>query len=68
MFTFTTPHPNGNNFQIFATPRTTGGATAFFVCTAKVETDSTAGTKFSVWCRSAANVIIDGDFYVHTIP
>ena len=67
-FTFTTPHPNGNNFQIFATARTNGGASAFFVCTVKVETDSTAGTKFTVWCRNAANAIVDGDFYVHTIP
>jgi hypothetical protein len=67
-FTFATPHPNGNNFQIFATPRTAGGTTPFFTCTAKVETDTTAGTKFSVWCRNASNAIIDGDFWVHTIP
>ena len=67
-FTFATPHPNGNNFQIFATPRTAGGTTPFFTCTAKVETDTTAGTKFSVWCRNASNAIIDGDFWVHTVP
>ena len=67
-FTFANPHPNGNNFQIFATPRTQGGSTNFFVCTAKVETDTTAGTKFSVWCRNASNSIIDGDFWVHTVP
>ena len=67
-FTFTNAHPNGNNYQICVTPRTTSTTTAFFVCTAKVETDSTAGTKFSVWCRNASNAIIDGDFWVHTVP
>ena len=67
-FTFTPAHPNGNNFQIFVTSRTSGTATAFCVCTAKVETDSTAGTKFTVWCRNASNAIIDGDFWVHTVP
>ena len=36
-FTFTNAHPNGNNYQIFVTPRTTSTTTAFFVCTAKVE-------------------------------
>ena len=67
-FNFTPAHPNGNNFQIFATPRTSGTGTAFYVCTTKVEVDSTAGTKFTVWCRNASNTIIDADFYVHTIP
>jgi hypothetical protein len=66
--TFTPPHPNGNFYQIFATPRTSGSGQPFFVCTAKVEVDSTAGTKFTVWCRNASNAIIDGDFYVHTVP
>jgi hypothetical protein len=67
-FTFTNAHPNLNNYQIFVTPRTSSTNTAFFVCTAKVEVDSTAGTKFSVWCRNASNAIIDGDFWVHTVP
>ena len=67
-FTFTPAHPNGNNFQIFVTPRTTSVSTIFYVCTAKVETDSTAGTKFSVWCRNASNTIVDGDFSFTPCP
>ena len=67
-FVFNPPHPNGNNYLIFATPRTTSTTTPLYTCTVKVEVDSTAGTKFTVWCRNASNTIVDGDFMVHTLP
>ena len=67
-FVFTPAHPNGNNYMVFATPRTSSTTTAFFTCTVKVETPATAGTQFTVWCRNAANTIVDGDFFVYTLP
>ena len=63
-FTFSTAHPSGANYMVTATPNTALISTAFYVCTAKVE----SSPSFSVWCRTAANAIIDGDFFVHTVP
>ena len=60
-FTFSPAHPNGVNYMVMATPNT---ATTFYVCTTQV----VSSTSFSVWCRSAANAIIDGDFFVCTVP
>jgi hypothetical protein len=63
-FTFANAHPLGANYMVIATPNTALSTTAFYVCTTKVE----SSTSFSVWCRSSANAIIDGDFFVHTVP
>ena len=63
-FTFANAHPLGANHMVIATPNTALSTTAFYVCTTKVE----SSTSFSVWCRSTANAILDGDFFVHTVP
>jgi hypothetical protein len=63
-FTFTNAHPLGANYMVIATPNTALSTTAFYLCTTKVE----SSTSFSVWCRSTANAILDGDFFVHTVP
>ena len=63
-FTFPTAHPNGANYMIMVTPNTSSTSSAFYICSSKVE----SSTSFSVWCRTSSNAIIDGDFFVYTIP
>ena len=63
-FTLATAHPSGANYMVIATPNTALVSTAFYVCTTKVE----SSTSFSVWCRTSSNAIVDGDFFVHTVP
>ena len=62
--TFSPAHPNGTNYMVMATANTGSTGTSFYVCTTKVE----SSTSFSVWCRNASNTIVDGDFYVMTVP
>ena len=65
LHTFTFPaHPTGIDYLVFAQAYTAGTATAFFTCTAS----HSFITAFSVWCRTAANAIVDGNFYVYTVP
>jgi hypothetical protein len=68
-------HPNGNNFAVIATAYTSGSSswdgTNDFILTTKVES---GGTGMSVWCRrpglayNATNGLVDGSFYVYTVP
>ena len=61
--TFTPAHPNGADFLVFAQPRTTGATNAFFTCTA-----SQTITVLNVWCRDLTNAIVNGNFYIYTVP
>ncbi len=63
-FRFPTAYPNGLSYMVMAAPNTGGSGTAFYTCTAKVE----SSTSCSVWCRKADNTFTDGDFYVYTVP
>jgi hypothetical protein len=65
LYTFTFPaHPGGIEFLVFVQAWTTATSTSVFSCTAS----HVSSTAFSVWCRSAANAITDGNFYVYTVP
>jgi hypothetical protein len=66
-FTLPSAHPQGNQYLLMVTPRTTGtGAGTFFYCTANV----VSSTAFAVWCRNLASsgAVMDGEFYVRSIP
>ena len=63
-FTFSPAHPDGTNYMVMATANTGATSSSFYVCTTKVE----SSTSFSVWCRNASNTIVDGDFFVMTVP
>ena len=63
-FTFANADPLGVNYMVIATPSAALSTTAFYMCATKVE----SSTSFSVWRRSSANAIIDGDFFLHTVP
>ena len=65
VYTFTFPaHPSGLDYMVFAQAFTGATSSAFFTCTVST---STSGA-FNVWCRTAANAIIDGNFVVYTVP
>ncbi len=65
LYSFTIPaHPSGQNYVVIVQPRTGSTGTAYFTCTANVA----SSTNFLVWCRNASNTIVDGEFYVYTIP
>jgi len=58
VFTLPTAHPLGADYTLTVTP------TTFIVCSAVV----TSSTQFSVFCRNTSGTLIDGDFYVQTVP
>jgi hypothetical protein len=60
-FTFSPARPNGLNYTVMATPETLA---TFFICSTVVN----SSTSFSVSCRNASNVGVDGNFSVITVP
>ncbi len=61
--TFTVPHPLGDNYLVFATPRTGSASNPFVTCTCTQSTST-----MTVWCRTAANAIVTNNFYIHSVP
>ena len=65
VYAFTFPaHPSGVDYQIIVQPFTGSSGSSFYICTA----NNVSSTLFNIWCRTAANAIIDGSFYVYTVP
>ncbi len=65
LYTFTFPaHPNDIDYLVITQSYTAGTANSVFTCTAS----HSLSTAFSVWCRTTANVVGDGNFYVFTVP
>ena len=74
MLTFPTVHPNGTNYAVMAVPYTSSSASwdyttnTDYICTTKRESNN----GMSVWCRRLGQApgvgIIDGSFYVYTVP
>jgi len=62
-FTFSPAHPNGTNYMVMVTART-GSSSTYFYCTA----NATANNRFLVWCRTSPNALVNGEYYVQTIP
>ncbi len=64
-YTFTIPtHPSGVNYEVFVQQRTALSTTAIAVYGVLVN----SATSFTVFSKTTANVLVDSDFYVHTIP
>ena len=59
-----TAHPSGANYEIFVQQRTASAATPAALYGVIVN----SSTSFNVWSKTTANVLVDSDFYVHTIP
>ncbi len=65
VYSFTFPaHPKGIDYLVMVQAFTRSTTSTFVVCTAA----HSVSNNFSVWCRTAANGIIDGSFYVYTVP
>ena len=72
--TFPSAHPNGSAFMVMAVPQTASStswdstASNDYVCTVKVE----SSTAMTIWCRRPGypptTGMIDGNFYVYTVP
>ena len=70
-FTWTGAHPLGTNYSVFAQFQT--GATATSLPLGVITTNVTSSTSFNVWIRTSLNttfnnVLVDGTFYVYTVP
>ena len=65
VYTFTLPaHPSGANYEVFVQQRTALATTAIAVYGVIVN----SSTSFTVWSKTTANVLVDSDFYVRTVP
>ena len=69
-FTWTGAHPLGASYAVFAQLQT--GSTSSSTPIGVITTNTTSSTSFNVWIRATvgtvANVLVDGTFYVHTVP
>ena len=64
-YVFTIPaHPSGANYMVFVQPQASGSATAIAICSVRI----TSSTSFTVWSKTTANVLVDSNFYVRTVP
>ena len=65
VYTFTLPaHPSGANYEVFVQQRTALATTAIAVYGVIVN----SSTSFTVWSKTTANVLVDSDSYVRTVP
>ena len=66
IFTLPTAHPLGTNYIVnggFQTSSSTSASPNAFLTF-----NVTSSTTFTVWVRSSAGVLMDGNFYVYTVP
>ncbi len=59
-----TAHPSGVNYMVMVQQRTASAATAAAIYGVIVN----SSTSFIVFSKTSANVLVDFDFYVHTVP
>ena len=69
-FTWTGAHSLGNNYAVAVIFRT--GSTSDSAPVGVITTNVTSSTSFNVWIRATvgtvANVLVNGSFYVYTVP
>jgi hypothetical protein len=70
-FTWTGAHPLGTDYNVFAQFQT--GSTDSDLPLGVITTNVTSSTSFTVWVRTSLNanfnnVLVDGTFYVYTVP
>jgi hypothetical protein len=65
-FTMPTAHPQGANYIVngaFVTGSTSSASPNAFLTF-----NVTSSTSFTVWVRSSTNILLDGNFFVYTVP
>ena len=65
-FTMPTAHPQGTNYIVngaFVTGSTSSASPNAFLTF-----NVTSSTSFTVWIRSSTNILLDGNFFVYTVP
>ena len=65
-FTLPTAHPLGTNYIVNGGFRTAGSTEAS--PNAFLTFNVASATQFIVWVRSPTNILMDGNFYVYTVP
>jgi hypothetical protein len=67
-YTFTLPvaHPQGTNYIVNGGFQANGALSPS--PSAFLTFNVTSATSFSVWVRSSTNILLDGNFYVYTVP
>jgi hypothetical protein len=65
-FTLPTAHPLGTNYIVNGGFRTVGSTEAS--PNAFLTFNVASATQFTVWVRSSTNILMDGNFYVYTVP
>ena len=65
-FTMPTAHPLGVNYIVSGCFQT--GATSSPSPNAFLSFNVSSATQFSVWVRSSTNILLDGSFFVYTVP
>ena len=66
LFTLPTAHPQGLNYIVNGGFQT-GGSTSPSP-NAFLTFNVTSSTTFNAWVRSPTGILMDGNFYVHTVP
>ena len=64
IFTLPTAHPSGVNYTVFVQQRMSAQTSSQALYGVLVN----SSTSFTVWSKTTANVAVDSDFYVHTVP
>ena len=59
-----TAHPSGANYEVFVQQRMGASTNAIALYGVLVN----SATSFTVWSKTTANVMVDSDFYVRTVP
>ena len=57
-------HPSGVEYLVIVQPITGSTGAAYYTNTV----NAVSSTVFNVWCRTAANAIMDGNFFAYTVP
>ncbi len=64
IFTMSTAHPSGANYEVFVQQRMGASTNANALYGVHVN----SSTSFTVWSETTANVAVDSDLYLHTVP
>jgi hypothetical protein len=69
LFTLPTPHPLGANYIVNGSFYTPGSLSPSSPSpNAFLTFNVISSTSFNVWVRTATNILMDGNFHVHTVP
>ena len=64
VFTLPTAHPAGANYTVFVQQQSTSSS----IVAVSLVVYVISSTQFTVWSRSASNILTDASFYVYSVP